>query len=86
MTIWMVEDVIKMMDRHLLQMIKFWACLWPYVKTVAEQIDTFQARLLAPLLDIRPTAGEYVYIDAAGVQTRSRKPMVAGLLLWRRLV
>lgn len=48
------------MDQHLLPILTFRCCMWPFCSTVAQEIDAFQAKLLAPLLDVTMASGEDV--------------------------
>ena len=36
----------------------FRCCLWPYVETVAKEIDAYQAKMLSWLMDVHPEPGE----------------------------
>ena len=52
------DDVLALMDRHLLPVLTFRCCTWPFTMTIAKEIDSLQARLMAPLLAVTPDQDE----------------------------
>ena len=54
------DGVLSYMDRHLLPILTYRCCIWPFSKSIADEIDAFQARLLGPLLDVRKTTDETI--------------------------
>ena len=60
------EEVLALMARHLLPILTFSSCMWPFIATIVKEILAFQARLLVPLLEVEfyPSEGKGEFIGA----------------------